>query len=323
MARWRNNFKEHKIHQALRNISQLHDQAFKVANSEARSELRRLKKITTQLQTALNSIDPEIVSFSWLDDMSYCLTNSTLISNFETFISDQTLENLQEVNDNITDEILPYLNDLRNHHKNATKTAPLKVIEDLVELESIKFEELVQHLTSNLNLMHERKDEIEAELDSLRADVQSQLSSIQDIAGVSKHEFNEAQKDRATKFKHTQESRQDAFNGWFEDYKTKHGEKVEVEFKKFQNIVTDRARKNDALSKDLRTLAQRRLDQIDQLYGLAGNRTLSGQYLKSAVSERLEAILWSTMLIVLVSAMVLWSMHAINHGSLEVLQQRR
>ena len=198
MARWRDQFKEHNIHQALKNISQMHDQAFKVANSEARSELRRLKKIITQLQTALKSIDPEIVSFAWLDDISYCLTNSTLISNFDAFISDQTLEKLQDVNDNITDEILPYLNDLRNHHKNATKTAPLKIIEDLVELESMKFAELAQNLTSDLNGMLERKIEIEAELDSLKADVQSQLASIQDIAGVSEHQFNEAQKNRST-----------------------------------------------------------------------------------------------------------------------------
>ena len=317
MARWRNQFKEHNIHQALKNISQMHDQAFKVANSEARSELRRLKKIITQLQTALESIDPEIVSFAWLDDISYCLTNSTLISNFDTFISDQKLENLQEVNDNITDVVLPYLNDLRNHHKNATKTAPLRIIEDLVELESIKFTELVQVLTSDLNSMLKRKNEIETELDSLKADVRSQLTSINNIAGVSENQFNEAQKDRATHFGNAQESRKASFDAWFDEYKKESKERVESEFHTFQQLVKTSISKNRIEAATFTKLANRRLDQIDQLYGLAGNRTLSGQYLKSAVSERLEAILWSMMLIVLVGAMVLWSMHAINHGSLD------
>lgn len=282
MARWKDKFDAHPVHQTLIEIKTLLREDHSTQLQGESSEKRRLLKVIELCERALARVDPEILPDDLLNALNRSLEDDGILEKIQAFKSDGELNFLSSVNDIVSDIVLPHLVQLRSIARITGKEIPLRHLEEFSDKTISGINSQTKHWQTQLNGLNQQYQDLE--------DIMSSMST--KITTEDKR-LNRIIEDFSQKFTDDQDKRIECYTSWLGDHK------LAVE-KQSQDMI-------ESLDKGFKETSDQTLNNIGQayeaaeeihqdikaLYELAAGDSVGGGYAQTAMREKQIAKYWN------------------------------
>ena len=156
----------------------------KFDNENVISELLRVGKVISLMQTIFEDIDPELTALSTLNSIASHL--STANTQLNSFITSNNISHLNSCNDNLSN-ILPLLSSLGRIRTSTRAKATVKQLKDMDSTS----EHLIKEFTKNKNLITESNKTIETNLKKLEERIDAQTIRLDNAVSEYQSKFLE------------------------------------------------------------------------------------------------------------------------------------
>ena len=294
MSNWTESFKNHPIHKTLNSVTNMLRSIKKkdYKESEILESIHRLELITNYLSITLKKLDPLMVSFPTLDDISSIFVQ--LQDDLARFSSSKNLVDLETANNRL-DNLLQYISNLI-------------IPRDKLDIEGISDsissfrESMQQHLMSakkesaNLNAKiqesQSKVDEMNQIINTQKSRLDQAISNFQtqfsDAEAKRSEQFNQLVIERNQEYAEAKEKRNDEFSSAMEGFKTQHDTifKEAIEHRKKTDSQLERQTRDSIAEIEKHKEDAQKLVNIISMTGMAGG------YQKVANKERRAAKWW-------------------------------
>lgn len=298
MSRWENQFFNHPIHDTIKQLESWADVDPNDWSEGDIQELRRLRKVITLVDEALQYCDAETVAFQKLDELNNQLHSSNIWQQLKSFATNSNIEHVKNVNNNI-DVVLNQLHTISTSEPMSSEQRKVFELEKTIDssIESLvkkkkQLTEDIDVLKNNLSSLSGEKDELEETIEQRRQEVDSQISQWQ-------QQFSEAQ-----------EKRSSGYSEWREKIDTELKKKSADIVKEFTEKIDVLKENSEATLKDTVSNAKDKHQEIVNLFQLASGDSISGGYAQSANKERFQSNMWRGIAILFIGLTAWWLISA-------------
>ena len=167
MARWKDQFDAHPVHQTLIKITVQIDSKREIRSQEAIAEKRRLLKVVEQFERALDRVDPETLPANLLDSLNRTLESDGILGQIQTFVSDDAVNFLVSANEQISEHALPYLVQLQAVARITGREKPLRSLETFADETTALIHGQTDRWQSQLDSVNQQYGELEGRIQTL------------------------------------------------------------------------------------------------------------------------------------------------------------
>ena len=337
MARWKQAFDTHNVHQTLRVAEALIDNVLIDAKPDATDELRRMRKVADHFQIALKKVDPETLPMPWLDEIDSAFADYPFGNHLRDYINSFDVQHLINANEHISSHSLHHMHNLRSHYRIGAKETPIRGLEGLVTALTKQMRTSIEELqetknqlkqeTSNLQSQRDRfvhdatqkLDEIKTTLstinDQFRAEQGERVQEFSTDQRQRKEEFSSQQIARNEKFTEDQQLRIETHNEWVKSLQSSANLDIKKLIKELETHLVSVKNRVNTDTGEIIEIATGKLLEIKELYGLVGDVSLSGSSLENAREEQIASWIWSVLVIVFVALTAWWGYRTYGNGS--------
>ena len=189
MARWKDQFDAHPIHQTLIKITVQIDSKREIRSQEAIAEKRRLLKVVEQFERALDRVDPETLPANLLDSLNRTLESDGILGQIQTFVSDDAVNFLVSANEQISEHALPYLVQLQAVARITGREKPLRSLETFADETTALIHGQTDRWQSQLDSVNQHYGELEGRAQTLSNEITEKDRTSTDNRRVSDGNF--------------------------------------------------------------------------------------------------------------------------------------
>ncbi|PHS79161.1 MAG: hypothetical protein COB59_03185 [Rhodospirillaceae bacterium] len=334
MNRWKQQFKDHPIHETLAGMHEFASIEFENPQQNTIPERRRLLKLIETYQEILNHIDPELTPFDQLNTLNNAIRNDAY-NNAHEYTEDGDVDYLTYANDALSSQLIhvSYLNPI------AQKSRPLKPTKTLEKLVDSTAEEIIKRknqlekeLDTLSDSIEDKGKELKAELETFsqniterKTDLENELQTfsenieeLDELVETRKQSTDSLISEWQQQFSESQDNRRSEFNAWREKVNDKAASSTNAVIEKTNGRLDSHStkfiEKIDAFILDAENKHQAILD----LYELAAGDSVAGGYLQNANEEAKQANFWRMASIGFLFATVIWLATHVNAISNDV-----
>lgn len=208
MSRWNDEYKSLSIHDTIKDLCNAIETVPDEICEESVSEFVRITKFLTNLERILNEIDPEVVSFSSLNNLDNTIRNSGLLNQLTNFNNSKNFDELRIANQIIDQQILSYAEPLLLSRTATSANKKEDILDDIVT----KFAKNVESKLDNITIRHkeqiDRIDNLNSKEKELRGSIEATIEKI-----------NEMNRNWQENCDNVQNEQSKNFNSWMENVK--------------------------------------------------------------------------------------------------------
>ncbi|MDX1539602.1 hypothetical protein [Arsukibacterium sp.] len=303
MSRWKEQFKEHAIHQTISQLEEWLCIDLADTTPEFIVEFRRVEKVLRYLKRSISGLDPEITPIQQLDALNKNLQHPHIWNEVSTLSSVQTIAAITSINNQISGCLthltwmLPFSRKFSNRDSiSSLENTVDKTLSAVIEEKNAYSEELSAS-TEEVRALRLQIEQLESTVEDHKKSADSQISQWQ-------QQFSEAQEKRAEKYLEWRE-------------------KVESEVRKQNTDLIQKSREEASLLKDAVQQELQELEQdasakhqrIMELYELASGDSVAGGFSKTSNDETKQANIWRWISIGFIVATTFWLIFAYHQST--------
>lgn len=300
MSRWKEKFDTHPIHKTIEQINEWLAVDLDDLEKGDIEEVRRCRKVLDMLSKSLDALDVEIVPFHQLDALNQQLKNQNIWNQINSFSSNLNVAHVKNANERL-DQVLtfltwlvPYTTAYGQHEKIASLEGTVdQTINGLVQKKK-EVEDAYYTLAERVERLDSEKSELEATIEQRRLEVDQQISQWQ-------QQFSEAQ-----------EKRSSGYTEWKDKVETEMRSKTAEIVKETTEEVEDMGTSALGFLNKTKEAAEKKHQEIIELFQLASGDSISGGYASSANQERFQTNLWRVLAVGFIFLTALWIFSAYN-----------
>lgn len=316
MNRWQERFDSHEIHKTLKELHSLGSKDIEVSEEEQIIEKRRFLKIIESFQSVLKKLDPEVISYHILDNITNQLRSDPLFSNLEAYIDQGKAQYIRQAND-LLDDIVPLfcgLYQVSNLGEEIPTRGLEKIFDSFVKVINSEKEELKKEL----HKLNEQSNQQDRKLTDLSTDIDSRKKEINELIANWQAQFSDAQNTRQKEFTNTLDRYRNEVDGRLIKIQERSNKFTSEAVEKHNQILEKNQTQFDEKMSSYLNEAKEKHKAILELYELTAGDSVAAAYIKSANNEGKAADFWRWATIVFVIATSIWTGIAYYLGSIDV-----
>lgn len=300
MNRWEEKYKNHAVHQTIKQINEWLDVDLDDLEEDDIREIRRCRKVFDMLSKSLDALDVEIIPFNQLDALNQQLRSQKIWNQISGFSSNRNVAHIKNANEQL-DQVITFLTWLvpytakneKNESQASLEATVDQTINGLVQKKK-EVEDAYESLAKRVENLDSEKSELEATIEQRRLEVDQQISQWQ-------QQFSEAQ-----------EKRSSGYTEWKDKVETELRSKTAEIVKETTEEVEDMGTSALGFLNKTKEAAEKKHQEIIELFQLASGDSISGGYASSADKERFQTNLWRVFAVGFIFLTALWIFSAYN-----------
>lgn len=303
MSRWKEQFKEHAIHQTISQLEEWLCIDLADTTPEFIVEFRRVEKVLRYLKRSISGLDPEITPINQLDALNNNLRHPHIWNEMSTLSSVQTIAAIKSINNQISGCLthltwmVPFSRKFSNRDSiSSLENTVDKTLSAVIEEKNAYSEELTAS-TEELRVLHLQIEQLESAVEEHKKSMDSQISQWQ-------QQFSDAQEKRSEKYLEWRE-------------------KVESDVRKQNTEIVQKSKEEVSLLRDtvqqelheLQQDASAKHERIMELYELASGDSVAGGFSKTSNDETKQANIWRWISIGFIVATTFWLIFAYQQST--------
>jgi hypothetical protein len=301
MSRWREQFENHQIHKSLEQIREAISGEPKGEDDDELMERRRLEKIVSAYEDALSKVDPEVLPFQLLDNITNTF-NQKVLPPIQQYQSDGSVGDLKNANDQITAQlnVLAIVRVAAGEIDIVQPPAELeKQIDEFAAAVAKKRQDAegkISELTSEVGSIRQKLEELVAQIEARRQEVDNQISEWQG------------------QFSQAQEARNKEFSDWKSAIDSDARQQIKNVVEPAEKQLKQRQEKFEADIESYITQAEEKHQAIRDLHQLAAEDSVAGGYVSNAKREDEKASRWRVASILFIVTAAAWLLFSFLSG---------
>ena len=305
MSRWRDQFHNHGVHEAITQANEWLDIQIDEIDSEHETERRRLKKVLDLISNIISGMDPEFFPEAQMTTLNNHLRQPNFWQQLSSYSSNGNVQHLKTANDHLNSQV-PTVYHMAGISKQPAARNVVKSVEKAydefckaIETKKTEFTDSIEESAAKLVSVEEKSEKLSTALDALTTNTDTQIAAWQT-------EFTETQAARAEEHSEAQIERSKEYEEALREFRTtadadrsETTAKHEAAFEKAFDTFTKNVK---AKTKDINDKHK----SILNIHGLVTNDGVAGGYKKGADNEKKAALTWSVVSMGCYALILLW-----------------
>jgi len=297
MSRWHEAFKNHAVHQHLKNIqSLLKDKAFKKIDAPAEQEISRLKKSIKMIEATLATVDQELVPQPLMDQLTNPLTD--VWNRLNSYKSNQNLNEVQAANSALDNANLP-----------AILAALSSASFSKDGIAEVSINAMIERAEDFLETLDKRRKELQKQIAGLKTSVtaaENRLAELQNKIDSKLSELDQILNQWVQKFSDALTSHEERFNALLSYLQNRGNERIDKLISELTESSTRKSKHFEEILEKYLAEAKERHNSIRKIHGLVAEDAITGGFKGSAAKEIGEANFWRWFSVVFLIIAAIW-----------------